>query len=52
MAVQIEVAGAAYYKSLKEKTQSEGVARLFGYLEEAEHQQIKDIEQVLGSALD
>ncbi len=52
MAIQIEVAGVAFYKSLKEKAQSEGASELFGYLEEAEHQHIKDFEKVLKSALE
>jgi rubrerythrin len=51
MAVQIEVAGAAFYKSLKEKAQSKEASQLFGYLEEAEHQHITDFENVLESAL-
>jgi len=52
MAVQIEVAGVAFYKSLTEKAQSEGASKLFGYLEEAEHQHIRDFEKVLESALE
>lgn len=52
MAIQIEVAGVVFYKSLKEKAQSEGASELFGYLEEAEHQHIKDFEKVLKSALE
>ena len=52
MAVQIELSGAAFYQSLKEKVRDKGASELFGHLEKAEHQHIRDFEKVLESALE
>lgn len=50
MAIQIETAGAAFYRRLRELAGSEGAKELFGNLEKAEHQHIKDFEAVLARA--
>ncbi len=51
MAIQIETAGAAFYKRLRELAQSPETKELFEYLEKAEYQHILDFKQVLESAL-
>ncbi len=50
IAVQIEVAGAAFYKRLKELSQNAELKRLYKNLEIAERIHIKDFEAVLKSA--
>ena len=50
MATQIETAGAAFYRRLRELAGSEEARELFGHLEEAEYQHIKDFEDVLTRA--
>ena len=51
MAIQIETAGAAFYKKLRELAETDETRDLFRYLEDAEYQHIHDFEQVLRSAL-
>jgi rubrerythrin len=51
MAIQIETAGAAFYKRLAELAETTETKDLFKYLEDAEYQHIHDFEQVLKSAL-
>jgi len=51
MAIQIETAGAAFYKRLRELAETDETRDLFKYLEDAEYQHIHDFEQVLQSAL-
>jgi rubrerythrin len=51
MAIQIETAGAAFYKRLRELASSEEARELFGHLEEAEYTHIKDFEEILQTAL-
>lgn len=52
MAVQIETAGAAFYRRLRELSETEESGELFGHLERAEYQHIRDFEAVLQAALD
>ena len=51
MAIQIENAGAAFYKRLRELAKSDETKELFGHLEEAEYQHIIDFENILKEAL-
>jgi rubrerythrin len=51
MAIQIETAGAAFYKRLTELAETSETRDLFKYLEDAEYQHIHDFEAVLKSAL-
>jgi rubrerythrin len=51
MAIQIETAGAAFYRKLREIAESDEAKELFGHLEEAEYQHISDFEAVLHAAL-
>ena len=51
MAIQIETAGVAFYRKLRESAESDETRELFGYLEEAEYQHIKDFEAILKEAL-
>ena len=51
MAIQIETAGAAFYKKLREIAESDETRELFGQLEKAEYQHIRDFEAVLQAAL-
>jgi rubrerythrin len=51
MAVQIETAGAAFYKRLRELAESDETKELFRYLEEAEYHHITDFEAILKEAL-
>ncbi|UCF31347.1 MAG: ferritin family protein [bacterium] len=52
MAIQIETSGAAFYKRVKEIARNEEAEELFGYLEAAEYQHMKDFQDVLDSALE
>ena len=52
IAIQIERAGAAFYKRLREVADNADTIELFEHLEKAEHQHIHDFEQVLRSALE
>jgi rubrerythrin len=51
MAIQIETAGAAFYKRLTELAEDPVTRDLFKHLEDAEYQHIADFKQVLESAL-
>jgi rubrerythrin len=51
MAIQIETAGAAFYRRLRELAESDETTELFGHLEKAEYQHIEDIEAILKEAL-
>ena len=51
MAIQIETAGAAFYRRLRELAESNETRELFGHLEEAEYQHIRDFEGVLKEAM-
>ena len=51
MAIQIENAGAAFYKRLRELAKSDETRERFGHLEEAEYQHIIDFETILKEAL-
>jgi len=51
MAIQIETAGAAFYRRLRELAESDETRELFGHLEEAEYQHIEDFEAILKEAL-
>jgi len=51
MAIQIETAGAAFYKRLGELAGSDETKELFQVLEEAEYRHIEDFETVLNGAI-
>jgi len=51
MAIQIETAGAAFYKRLSELAESDETRDLFSDLEKAEYTHIEDFEAVLKNAL-
>ncbi len=51
MAIQIETAGAAFYRRLRELAESDETTELFGHLEEAEYKHIEDFETILKEAL-
>jgi rubrerythrin len=51
MAIQIETAGAAFYKRLGELAESDETRELFGKLEKAEYHHITDFETILKEAL-
>jgi rubrerythrin len=51
MAIQIETAGAAFYKRLRELAESDETKELFRHLEEAEYHHITDFEAILKEAL-
>jgi len=51
MAIQIETAGAAFYKRLSELAESDEAKELFEHLEEAEYRHIEDFETVLDGAI-
>ena len=51
MAIQIETAGAAFYKRLRELADSVVARELFEHLEKAEYKHIEDFKNVLETAL-
>ncbi|MDF1526162.1 MAG: ferritin family protein [bacterium] len=51
MAIQIETAGAAFYRRLRELAESDEARELFGHLEKAEYHHISDFEAILKKAL-
>ena len=51
MAIQIETTGAAFYKKLRELADSDVAKELFGRLEEAEYEHIKDFKAILEKRL-
>jgi rubrerythrin len=51
MAIQIETAGAAFYKKMGETVDSGEVKKLFGHLENAEYKHIEDFKAILQKAL-
>jgi rubrerythrin len=51
MAIQIETAGAAFYRRLRELSESDETRELFEHLEKAEYHHISDFEAILKEAL-
>lgn len=51
MAIQVEIAGAAFYKKLRETAGSEEARELFGHLEKTEFKHIEDFKAILQKAL-
>ena len=51
MAIQIETAGAAFYKKLNELAETDETRELFSHLEKAEYKHIEDFETILKEAL-
>jgi rubrerythrin len=51
MAIQVETAGAAYYKKLQETAGSDETKKLFEHLEKAEYSHIEDFNAILKKAV-
>jgi len=51
MAIQIETAGAAFYKRLNELAETDETRELFSNLEKAEYKHIEDFQTILKDAL-
>lgn len=51
MAIQIETAGAAFYKRLNELAETDETRELFSNLEKAEYKHIEDFQTILKEAL-
>lgn len=51
MAIQIETAGAAFYKKMAETVDSEEAKKLFRHLENAEYKHIEDFQAILKKVL-